>query len=581
MGNKLPETLMKNGWWLLAAVFFIFTTARAGVVINEFCYDPLPNIPGDKGAEWIELYNSDTMAQDLSGWELAPDRSIHYFVPSGFVLPAKGFVLIHLRRMGVNTATDLYEDTTGIDANMGETSGYIALFTNSKNKAKTLVDYVAYGADGQTFESMADTAGIWVKGTYIDTATCAWSLGLASDGVDSNRVADWKEFLKPTPGYTNDPQEYDVALSVPFTTPLEVPVGSTFTASVLVKNQGTKTARNVSLKFFRDANGDSVCQAGEMIMHQELWDSLPADRVCSFTHSALAEGAYRLSVLAASDSETVLINNCQVLSYLAGSPLVINEIMYDPSGGQPEWVEVYNRSGSPIDVCNWTIEDATFSPKNVSTAHQNILPGEYLLLAPDTSYFTGDCPKLKVSGWPSLNGDGDIICLRDLRGAAIDRVPYSSSWGGGDGKSLEKINPFLLSQEASGWGGCVTSVGSTPGARNSIYIEKLGSSANLNISPNPFSPNGDGFEDHVLIGLDFAWSRAVVNIKIFDRLGRLVKNLAEQQSFGASGTVVWDGRDGGGQICPMGAYIVLLEARDANGSGSVKKKQTVALAKKL
>ncbi|MDO9026734.1 MAG: gliding motility-associated C-terminal domain-containing protein, partial [bacterium] len=123
--------------------------------------------------------------------------------------------------------------------------------------------------------------------------------------------------------------------------------------------------------------------------------------------------------------------------------------------------------------------------------------------------------------------------------------------------------------------------GSTPGAQNSIYIEKLGSSADLSISPNPFSPDGDGFEDHVLIGLDFAWTRAVVNIKIFDRLGRLVKNLAEQQSFGASGTVVWDGRDGGNRVCPMGVYIVLLEARDANGSGSVKKKQTVALAKKL
>ena len=579
MGYKATETFMKNVWWLLAAVFFIFTPARAGVVINEFCYDPLST--SDTGKEWIELYNPDTTACDLTGYELAPDRSDHYLLPSGFVMPPKAFVVIHLRCMGTNTAADLFEDTTGIDANMGESSGYIALFKSSVHGDTTIVDYLEYGTGGQTFESIAGNASIWTVGDFLDTVTCAWSLGLAADGTDHDTSTDWKEFSRPTPGYTNDPQPFDIALSFPCTTPLEVPVGSAFAVSALVVNQGTRTARNVSVKFYRDANGDSICQTGETVLHQEQWDSLAGDRVCGFSHGALPEGAYQLSVSALSDSETVLANNHQVFAYLAGSPMVVNEIMYDPYDGQPEWVELYNRSGSAIDVCNWTLEDAALSPKNITTAHKNILSGEYLLLAPDTSYFTGSCPKIKIAGWPSLNNDGDLVCLRDSRGAAVDRVQYSSSWGGGDGKSLEKINPFLLSQDASGWGGCVSSDGSTPGARNSIYIEKLGSTAELSLSPNPFSPDGDGFQDHVLISLDLSWTRAVVNIKIFDRLGRPVKNLAEQQAFGASGTVVWDGRDGGGRLCPIGLYIVLLEARDANGSGSVKKKQAVALAKKL
>jgi hypothetical protein len=576
MGNIRTWSFIKNGWWLLAAVFFIFSPARAGVVINEFAYylDPA----GDTGKEWIELYNPDSLVQDLSGYDIYCGRTPHYIVPQDFVLGPKSFVLIHLRQDGPNSASDLYEGTTPT-SNMPNTKASLAIFTNSNRD--TIIDFVQYGAAGQTYEATAANAGIWTKLDFVDTATCAWSLGLASDGADSNRVSDWKEFLKPTPGYTNDPQEYDVALSVPYTTPLEVPVGSAFTVLSQVKNQGTKAARNVLIKFYQDANGDSVCQPEETILHQEHWDSLPGDRICSFTHGALAEGAYHLSVSAISDSESVLANNNQSFWYLAGSPLVINEIMYAPYPGQPEWVELYNRSSGIIDVCNWTFEDATASPKIIISVSKNILPGEYLLLAPDTSYFNSVCAKIKVSGWPALNSDGDIVCLRDSRGAVADRVQYRSSWGGGDGRSLEKINPFLLSQEAANWGGCVSSSRSTPGAQNSIYIEKLESSANLSISPNPFSPDGDGFEDHVLIGLDFTWTRAVVNIKIFDRLGRPVKTLAEQQSFGASGTVVWDGRDGGGRMCPMGVYIVLLEARDANGSGSVKKKQTVALAKKL
>ncbi|MDO9391241.1 MAG: lamin tail domain-containing protein [bacterium] len=573
------KALIKNGWWLLAAVFFIFTPARAGVVINEFAYYLDPS--GDAGKEWIELYNPDSIGIDLSGYDVSPNRTPHYIVPSGFVLGPRSFVLIHLRLAGVNTASDLYEGTAPT-SNMPNGNASVAIFTDTTHTSGTIVDFVQYGAVNQTYESIAGTAGIWTRNDFTDTVTCTWSLGLAADGADHDTSADWAEFSKPTPGYSNSPQPYDIALETPSTSPLEIPAGSSFTVTALVKNQGVKAARNVWLTFYHDANGDSVCQTGETVFHREQWDSLPGPRVCSFTHEARPEGAYRLSVLALSDSESVLSNNRQVLDYLAGSPLEVNEIMYGPYSGQPEWVELYNRSGSPVDVCNWTFEDATASPENVTTDHRTILPGEYLLLAPDTSYFTSPCPKIELSGWPSLNGEGgDIVCLRDSRGAAADRVQYQDTWGGGEGRSLEKINPCLLSQEAANWGGCVSSGGSTPGRQNSIYIEKLGSSADLSISPNPFSPDGDGFEDHVLIGLDFAWTRAVVNIKVYDRLGRLVKNLAEQQSFGASGTVVWDGRDGGNRVCPMGVYIVLLEARDANGSGSVKKKQAVALAKKL
>jgi hypothetical protein len=576
MGNDRTKSYGTTGWWLLAAVFFISTPARAGVVINEFAYYLDPS--GDTGKEWIELYNPDSIGVDLSGYDIYPGRTPHYIVPPGFVLAGKSFAVLHLRLAGVNTASELYEGTAPA-SNMPNTKASLAIFTNSAHDS--IIDFVQYGAVNQTYEATAANAGIWTRGDFADTVTCAWSLGLAADGADHDTSADWAEFAKPTPGYTNSPQLYDIALSTPFTTPREIPAGSSFAVSALVRNQGTKTARNVFIKFYQDANGDSVCQPGETVLHQEQWDSLPGERISSFTHSAQPEGAYQLMVSALSDSEGLSANNNQLFTYLAGSPLVINEIMYAPYSGMPEWVELCNRSGSPIDLCNWTIEDATAFPNNITTAHQTIPPGSYLLLAQDTTYLGGTCPKIKVSGWPGLNSDGDIVCLRDSRGAAIDRVQYQDSWGGGSGKSLEKINPLLMSQSAANWGGCVAAAGSTPGAQNSIYIEKLESSANLSISPNPFSPDGDGVEDRTMIGFDFTWTRAVVNIKIFDRLGRLVKTLAEQQTFGASGTVVWDGRDNGDRACPIGIYIVLLEARDANGSGSVKKKQALALAKKL
>ncbi|MDP2808490.1 MAG: lamin tail domain-containing protein, partial [bacterium] len=388
----MPKTkaIIINGWWLLAAVFFIFTTARAGVVINEFAYylDPA----GDTGKEWIELYNPDSLAQDLSGYDIYCGRTPHYIVPSGFVLAGKSFAVLHLRLAGVNTASDLYEGTAPT-SNMPNTKASVAIFTSGSRDS--IVDFMQYGAVNQTYEATAGTAGIWTRGDFTDTVTCAWSLGLAADGADSNRVADWKEFSKPTPGYGNSPKLYDIAVSLPYTAPLEIPAGSGFTMYAEVKSQGVNSAPNVSVTFFEDANGDSVCQPSERVLYQEQWGSLDSQRVCSFLHPAQSEGSYILSVAALCDGDSLLNNSYQAFSYLVGSPLVVNEIMYGPYTGQPEWVELYNRSGSPIDVWNWTIEDATASPENITTARQTILPGEYLLMAPDTSYFNSACAKIE------------------------------------------------------------------------------------------------------------------------------------------------------------------------------------------
>ena len=107
------KRLIINGWWLLAAVFFNFTQARAGVVINEFAYylDPA----GDTGKEWIELYNPDSLAQDLSGHDIYCGRSPHYIVPQGFVLAGRSFAVLHLRLARVRAIHDLvdYQGTSG------------------------------------------------------------------------------------------------------------------------------------------------------------------------------------------------------------------------------------------------------------------------------------------------------------------------------------------------------------------------------------------------------------------------------------------------------------------------------------
>jgi len=561
-----------------AATIFLCYGALAGVCINEVGYHMDPS--GDTGKEWIELYNHDSTAHDLSGYDLYPGRTPHYIFPQVFVLGPGRFVLVHLRLDGTDSERDLYEGTSGVSGNMPNTHASVALFTGEGRD--TIVDFLQYGSGGNTYQAAAAAAGIWTAGEFLDTAACGWSLGLQTDGADSNRPADWQGFQKPTPGYSNVPPPYDVELTALLTDPAAVPALQAFSMVAAVANTGAHTARNISLTVFEDEDGDSVPDPGERVWGTAFADSCAGTLVMSASVPGLAEGQHRPSASVRCSLDQFSFNNCRELAITAGNPLAINEIMYGPVGSQAEWIEVYNRTAMAIGLKGWSIEDAAAQPRAIDTTGQELEPGEYAVITSNADQPPAACLRLKPVGtWPSLNNDGDLIVLRDGRGVPADQVRYYSSWGGGDGISLERVNPFLDPAQPSSWGGCVSDYKSTPGAANSIYIEGPAAETEAGAEPNPFSPDGDGWQDHTIIRFRLGWDRSEVTVKIFDRLGRQVAAPAVRREFSREGSLAWDGRDGSGRACPMGIYIVLLEAKESGGPGSLRKKFSLALAGRL
>jgi len=561
-----------------AATIFLGRGARAGVVINEVGY--YMDRSSDTGKEWIELYNNGSEPRDLSGWDLYPGRSPHFIFPQGFVLKPGRFVLVRLRLEGSNTDRVLYEGTAGIASNMPNTKASVALFTSASRD--TIIDFIQYGAGGQTYEATAANAGLWNRGDFVDTVACGWSLGLRADGADSNRPADWRSFSRPTPGYTNMPPLFDVELTAVESDPPSISSGRSFILKAQVSNAGQNPATAIFLTVFSDDNRDSVCGTGE-----KVWGTVTA-QVCSTSLElqvempGLPEGQYYLAVMARCSLDAYRFNNYRTIGLTAGNPIAINEIMYAPPSGQAEWVEIFNRSENIINLARWTIEDEAAQPHLLDTLGRTLGPGQYAIITANADQPPVACLRLKPAGsWPSLNNDGDLIVIRDSRGAPVDQVRYYSSWGGADGRSLERVNPFLDPSQASTWGGCVSDYKSTPGSANSIYIENPASGAEASAEPNPFSPDGDGHQDRTIIFFRLPWPRSQVSVKIFDRLGRLVRAPAVQRDFAQEGSLVWDGRDDGGRICPMGIYIVLLEAREQGGQGSFRKKFSLALAGRL
>ena len=162
------------------------------IIINEIFYNPIGT---DTGLEWIELYNPNSTPVDLSEWNLDPSSASYYTFPT-FTLSPDSYVIIHINSNSENTITDLYVYPS---SNMSNTAGPIALFNSSERVTNNLIDYMEYGAGGQTNESKAVSAGLWTAGEYTPNANEGKSLAYKGSG---NGATNWQE-SDPTPGAAN------------------------------------------------------------------------------------------------------------------------------------------------------------------------------------------------------------------------------------------------------------------------------------------------------------------------------------------------------------------------------------------
>ncbi len=83
--------------------------------------------------------------------------------------------------------------------------------------------------------------------------------------------------------------------------------------------------------------------------------------------------------------------------------------------------------------------------------------------------------------------------------------------------------------------------------------------------PNPFSPNGDGLYDDMVVTFYLGRDADYVNIEFYDLAGVLARRLVFQDPTNYTGRtpaqVVWDGTDMNGNVVPYGIYVMRVEAR--------------------
>ena len=100
----------------------------------------------------------------------------------------------------------------------------------------------------------------------------------------------------------------------------------------------------------------------------------------------------------------------------------------------------------------------------------------------------------------------------------------------------------------------------------------------LQISPNPFTPNGDGINDVAEVGFSLfkVYEARSLKLRIFRLDGTRMRTVA-MRALGGRQNFAWDGRDDNGALVPPGLYLAQIEV-DADQAGAAGQKQSRLIA---
>lgn len=498
------------------SIFFVsvvtFAQLDTALVLSEVMFNP---ISGNN--EFIEIYNrSETQSFDLSNYKTIYYTSNPDIITSagfGTVLPPKSFAVI---------LEGDYDFTGGI---------YNSIIP--PNALKLKISDNSFGTSG-----MANTTSrpIWFVNAANDTLdrytyTANNGTGYSDEKIIMNRdslPSNWanSQVQNGTPGFRNSvtPLNYDLRIKSLTIFP-QIPIqGQSVQISSTIQNSGILAAPSYTIEIFNDADFDSVGSSSEIIYSQTFSNLLAGDSISvSSIIPSIAVGNCQIISKVTFNLDEDTTNNKKILNFTAYPPgnnfndLVINEIMYAPSTGGPEWVELYNRTADPINLKKWRCGDNT-TLATITNNDVYIQPFSYFVLSRDSSIinFFPNVTNFIVFNLPALNNTGDAVVLKDSLLVLIDSLTYTPDWGGGSGgRSLERISIYQQSTLKENWGTSKNKYKATPNYVNSISNKNF----DLHVSDIVFEPPFPFFGENVSVSAkvkNLGTSTAIYSLKLWE-----------------------------------------------------------------
>lgn len=258
----------------------------------------------------------------------------------------------------------------------------------------------------------------------------------------------------------------------------------------------------------------------------------------------------------------------------AAQSLCISELLYQPRSGEAEYVELYNTTSMPVNLKDYHIVRWVGDTlgKHYTLPDYEVAPHDYVVLTKDASsvvanYQVKYVSKLVECSLPAYPNDGGSVVLSTLDSVPVERFDYrpdmhSPMLHSKSGVALERRGFDRPANEASNWFSASSVAGyGTPGYENSQSAEWLVAETVFELSSDIVSPDGDGYQDVLLIEYNMERADLMADAAVYNAAGNRVAQLLNAALLGTHGTVVWDAKG-----LPRGRYVVQIVIYDRSGT---------------
>ena len=541
--------------------FSIYEASEYDIVINEIMADPTPFV-GLPEWEYVELFNTTEFSIDLKDWEIQIGSTDNTF--ESYVLAPQGYVILCHQ----NAVPDLrvYGDCIGFSSfSVGNSASVMYLY----NKSGVMISSVSFN---NTWYHDPDKAnGGWSVEQIDPQNPCAgasnWTASTDISGGTPGRVnsVDGVNEAKPKVERVSMFGNYIVQLWFD----QQMNLASLSPACFLVEETGEHPAQ----------------------VEQNPLDPTFAGLV--FDHGFVEGVVYTLVI---SDVANCVGNTIEagtrvsfgIPNEIAEGQILINEILFDPIAPGVDYVELYNNTDQTFDLSTLMLgvvrqtfpNPADTTLKEITGDSRLLLPYSYVLLSTNSEivseqYHCSADNFILMASFPSYPNSSATAILIGKDGTVVDAMYYTESMHYPllkvtKGVSLERVSFAQPSMDPDNWHSASESVGfGTPGYANSMMQSAEPTDDEISITPDIFSPDGDGFDDACFVNYRFDEAGYTMNIYIYNVAGQLLRHLAKGELVGQEGSVLWNGLDDNGNRVSLGVYVVMTEV--FNFDGKVKK----------
>lgn len=538
------------------------TPLPGDIIINEFVCDPSPVVDLPE-YEFVEIYNTTTKYFDLTGWKLG-DASGDGTLQAGWLYPGEYKILCS------SAATPSFPSSITVTS-----------FPSLNNAGDDIV--------------LKDTSGLIInKISYTDEwyhdplkMDGGWSIERINANDPCSDIDNWKASVSPlggTPGWINSVNNGTADITAPFIEVL-VPLSPNQLEVYFSEGMDSTSVKDavITVSPTLTVSSNSVLSAGAHLITLTFVENFTPSQVYTIQMQGVADCWM---------NTTNLIGQFALPEIPVPGDVVINEILFDPYTGGYDWVEVYNASDKLIDLKDWQLAnfDDTIANNKTVSAHFYLTPGTYAVLGKDSAFVLQNYPAAVPGTFvycetPSYNVDsGTVYLIYDS--VVIDNVSYTEDWhfqllDNTDGVTLERIDPFGISNDQNNWHSAAEAIGfGTPGRQNSQY-RPAELNGDFNFSSQTVSPDNDGFEDLLQVTYEMEEPGLLGTFTIYDDRGRLIRKVFSNELLATSGTFVWDGVTEEEVKASIGTYVAVFEAFGLNGSLMFTKTKAFVVAGKL